>query len=245
MTSTLRRSLVALAIVALALAVGSWLRGELGLELDVASLREFAQGLGPAAPILFVGLVAFRAALALPSQVVLIAAGLCFGTGIGTLVGGTGLLISGLGLFCLARYAGRDVVEERLGQRFARLLDLAGRRAGALALALGSSYPIAPLSPIQAAAGLTPMSVMLFLVAAFAGALARAAAFAFFGNALMESSLSAILYATLAFAAFLLAPLMLPRGRAWARQWIEEVGVEVEGPSHRDDHTGRPSTSDR
>jgi uncharacterized membrane protein YdjX (TVP38/TMEM64 family) len=214
MTSTLRRSLVALAIVALALAVGSWLRGELGLELDVASLREFAQGLGPAAPILFVGLVAFRAALALPSQVVLIAAGLCFGTGIGTLVGGTGL-------------------------------DLAGRRAGALALALGSSYPIAPLSPIQAAAGLTPMSVMLFLVAAFAGALARAAAFAFFGNALMESSLSAILYATLAFAAFLLAPLMLPRGRAWARQWIEEVGVEVEGPSHRDDHTGRPSTSDR
>jgi uncharacterized membrane protein YdjX (TVP38/TMEM64 family) len=239
MTSTLRRSLVALAIVALALAVGSWLRGELGLELDVASLREFAQGLGPAAPILFVGLVAFRAALALPSQVVLIAAGLCFGTGIGTLVGGTGLLISGLGLFCLARYAGRDVVEERLGQRFARLLDLAGRRAGALALALGSSYPIAPLSPIQAAAGLTPMSVPLFLVAAFAGALVRAAAFAFFGNALMESSLSAILYAMLAFVAFLLAPLTLPRGRTWARQWLEEVGVEVEGPGGQGDHASR------
>jgi uncharacterized membrane protein YdjX (TVP38/TMEM64 family) len=113
---------------------------------------------------------------------------------------------------------------------------------GALALALGSGYPIAPLSPIQAAAGLTPMSVRLFLVAAFAGALARAAAFAFFGNALMESSLSAIFYATLAFAAFLLSPLTLPRGRAWARQWLEEVEVEIEGPGHRDDPADRPGT---
>jgi uncharacterized membrane protein YdjX (TVP38/TMEM64 family) len=214
-------------IVMLLLAAATALRRTLGLDLDVESVRAFADGLGPAAPVLFVALVAGRALLALPSQVVLIVAGLCFGTFVGALVGGTGLMLSGLALFLMARYAGRATIEQRLGPPFGRLLDLAGRRAGALALALGCAYPIAPLSPIQAAAGLTPMTVLLFVLGAFAGSFTRAATFAYFGDALVGSSLTGLVWATLAFLTILLIPLAFPRGRAWLREWARPDEVAV------------------
>jgi uncharacterized membrane protein YdjX (TVP38/TMEM64 family) len=217
-------------IVMLLFAAGTALRRTLGLDLDVESVRAFAEGLGPAAPILFVALVAGRAFLALPSQVVLIVAGLCFGTFVGALVGGCGLMISGLALFLMARYAGRAEIEQRLGPRFGRLLDLAGRRAGALALVLGCAYPIAPLSPIQAAAGLTPMTIPLFVVGAFTGSFVRAATFAYFGDAIVGSSLTALLGATLAFLTILLIPVTFPRGRAWLHEWAQSDEGASAGP---------------
>ena len=250
MLESLRRPLRIALIVAALLTASVWLRNALGLELDTESIRSFAADLGPAAPILFVGLVAGRSLLALPSQLVLIAAGLCFGTAVGTIVGGVGLTVSGFALFSMARYAGRQGVEDRLGPRFGRLLDLAGHRAGALALALGSGYPISPLSPIHAAAGLTPMTVSVFLTAALAGGLMRAAVFAFFGDAISASSSRGLVYASIALCAVLLTPLLFPKGRAWLSEWarpvdhtspegvagpagVEAVPVAIEAPLRR------------
>ncbi len=102
-------------------------------------MRAFAESLGPLAPLLFVLVVAARALLWLPSQVVLIAAGLCFGTGLGALVGGAGLMISGTFLFALARYAGRASVDQWVGGKLKALLDFATQRRGAVALALASA----------------------------------------------------------------------------------------------------------
>src|SRR5690606_11362416 len=112
--------------------------------------------------------------------------GLCFGTGLGALVGGAGLMMSGLFLFLLARYAGRESIEHRIGARGRTLLAFASRRQGALALALASGYPLSPLSPLQAGAGLTPMPLASFVLAAFAGGTVRASTYAFFGDAMLE-----------------------------------------------------------
>jgi len=215
MSPSLRRWLILGIVVVLVIAAGAQLRRSLGIDLDIESVRSFAEGLGTLGPLLFVGIVAMRSLLALPSQVVLIAAGLCFGTAVGTLVGGAGLMISGTGIFLGVRFAGRSQVEKRAESRFGRFLEASGHRAGAVAIALSSGYPISPLSPIHAAAGLTPMSVALFMLAALCGGLLRAAIFSYFGNALTESNRAAFVYMAIAMLTILTLPLCFAKGRTW------------------------------
>jgi len=217
MQESVRRPLFLIAVVAGVYVAGTFLRNELGIELDATSVREFVLGLGPLAPLLFVFLVTFRAFLGLPSQVVLIAAGLCFGTVLGSIVGGAGLMFSGLFLFGVARYAGRDVIEKRLGPRVKHILDFTTRRSGAAALALACGYPISPLSPIHAAAGWTPMPIPNFMVAAFVGGLIRSAVFAYFGDAMTEASWGALLAPLAVLVVALAIPLLFPAGREWLR----------------------------
>lgn len=189
----------------------------LGLELEVDSIRSLAEGMGPIAPLLFVLVVAGRALLWLPSQIVLVAAGLCFGTMMGTLVGGAGLMLSGLGLFLLARYAGRESFERRLGRRSRPLLDFGADRRGAIALALATGYPLVPLSPVQASAGLTAMPVASFVPAALVGGLVRASTYAFFGDAMIGLEAHRIAGALVIALGVLLLPLAFPGGRRWLR----------------------------
>lgn len=217
MSTTIRRLLILLAVLILLFVVGGWARERLGIALDVDSVRSFANDLGPLGPLLFVFVVAGRSLLWLPSQVVLIAAGLCFGTLVGSAVGGAGLMISGLFLFLVARYAGRDVVERQLGPRVQGLLDFTSRRTGAVAFALACGYPVSPLSPLQAAAGWTPMPVFNFVASAFVGGMMRAGIFAYFGDGLANASWSSLVAPLLVFALALALPLAFPRGRAWLR----------------------------
>ena len=235
MSPTLRRFLVAAlagsVLVALVFGFGGWARAQLGIELDIESVRTFAAGLGVAGPLLFVLLVAGRSFLALPSQVVLIAAGLCFGTFVGAIVGGTGLMLSGLALFLFARHAGREAVERRLGARGRHLLGFASRRSGAITLAIASGHPITPLSPIQAAAGLTPMQLASFVPAALIGGVVRAAIFASFGDALLHAGWSLSLYAAVLFLLVAAIPLAFPAGRTWLRE------IVTPRPGHATDST--------
>lgn len=215
MSPSLRRWIIVGLIAVAFLSFGAQLRTSLGIDLDVESVRAFAEGLGPLGPILFIGVVALRSVLALPSQVVLTAAGLCFGTAVGTLVGASGLMLSGLGIFLGVRYAGREAVENRLGSRVGRLLDASGHRAGAVALALGSGYPISPLSAIHAAAGLTPMAIGVFVLAAFLGGLLRASIFSYFGNAITDWNRTGFAYSAIALLLILGMPFCFKSGRAW------------------------------
>jgi uncharacterized membrane protein YdjX (TVP38/TMEM64 family) len=225
MQSVARRILVVVTFVALLALLGGWTRSQLGIQLEVESVRRFAESLGPAGPILFVLLVAGRGALALPSQIVLIAAGLCFGTLVGTIIGGLGLMLSGLMLFLLTRYAGRETVDRRIGLRGRRLLDLATKRSGAFALTFVCGYPIAPLSPMQAAAGLTPMPILYFVTAAFVGGSIRALIFAYFGDALIDADWMNLVLATATFVLVMFLPLAFPRGRTWLREILDPAST--------------------
>lgn len=236
MSTPQRRLLISAIILTAIIGGGAWTRSRLGIEFDVESVRAFAEGLGTLGPVLFVGVVAGRSLLALPSQIVLIAAGLCFGTAVGTLVGGTGLMLSGLLLFMIARYAGRQWVEERLSPRGHRLLGYMTQRSGAVTLALACGYPITPLSPIQMAAGLTPMPVANFIVAAFLGGAMRASVFAYFGNTLADFSLTSLAYATGLFVVAIGMPLLLPSGRAWL---VEVFAAQPVDDVVSPDETGR------
>lgn len=225
-----KRLLVVSAAVVLVYAAGTAIRASLGITFDAASLRDRMLELGPAAPLLFVVVVAARSLLGLPSQIVLVAAGLCFGTVVGSVVGGAGLTLSGLALFAGARYAGRDVIERRLGDRVGGVLDLTRRRSGVVFFAFAFGYPISPLSPLQAAAGWTRMSTAGFVVAAMLGGMLRAAIFAGFGDALIAASGRALLAPLALLAAALALPLTTAAGRAWLRDLFGR-GVSTFDPS--------------
>ena len=211
----------ALVAVAALLGVAFFARTQLGISWDLDGLRAFVEGLGAWGPLAFVGVVTFRTVLFVPSQLALIAGGICFGTIEGTLYGALGLLASGLVVFLLTRWLGADVVRSRVPAAAQRALAAAGSRGGAVLVAIGTGYPVGNVTGYHAAAALTPMRLDVFVLAVALGSLLRAWTYAFFGNAILERStgeLIAIAAAVGVGAALL--PLLHPRVRGWAReQW--------------------------
>jgi len=211
-----------LALLLLAALVGGalWARKSLGLEWSVEGVRNLVDGLGIWGPIGFVLLVAFRTPLLMPSQLVLTAAGLCFGTLEGATYGALGLLLSGLFAFGVTRWLGAEALRSRVPRGLRRTLEAGGTRGGAALVTLATAYPVGPATLVQATAALTSMSWAAFVVAAGAGATVRATTYAYFGSSLIEGRwVHASVAAGLLVLAFL--PLAHPRARGWLRRQFE------------------------
>lgn len=205
--------------VVAALLGGAWLaRTQLGIRWELDALREFVTGLGLWGPVALVGIIAFRPVLLVPSQLALLAGGLCFGTLLGTAYGALGLTSSGLLVFGLTRWLGAEAVRTRVPAALQRALGAAGSRWGAVLVAVGNGYPVGTVTAYHAAAALTPMPLAVFALAVGAGSLLRAWTYAFFGNAILERGTGELLTIAGAIAAAaLLLPLLHPRVRAFAR----------------------------
>jgi uncharacterized membrane protein YdjX (TVP38/TMEM64 family) len=209
----------ALAALALLLGVAWFARTRLGISWDLDALRALVDGLGVWGPAAFVAVVTFRTVLFVPSQLALIAGGICFGTTGGTLFGALGLLASGLLVFTLTRWLGADAVRSRVPAAVQRALAAAGSRGGAVLVGIGTGYPVGNVTGYHAAAALTPMRVDVFTVAVGLGSLGRAWTYAFFGNAILErSSAELVAIAVGVGLATALLPLLHPRVRGWARE---------------------------
>jgi len=211
------RRRIATALFGAALVIGAvWIaRTALGLELDPESIRSSVSRMGVWAPIAFVVLVALRIPLGLPSQIVLIGGGLAFGTLSGSLYGALGLTVCAVVIFLLARSTGREALERRFPERLRGLFDIAASPLGGLFVALGTGYPIGPISAYHAVSGVTGMGLPVFVPAAAAGSLIRALIFTFFGSSLVSGELDRPLFAVLALSAAALMPLLFARPRAW------------------------------
>ncbi|MDE0886476.1 MAG: VTT domain-containing protein [Myxococcota bacterium] len=209
-------------------ALGIFVRGRLGIGLDPESIREWVLAMGPIAPVICVALVAGRSFVGLPSQVVLVVAGLCFGFAWGTLYGALGLEISGLITFQLSRMAGRDAVHRAIPDRIRPLIQRAGERPGALFVTLATGYPIGVLTAYHALAGVTPMKLGVFTLALGLGAIPRAATYAYFGNSLMAGELKLVLIATGVILALLALPLLFPSGRRFLKRVVLGKGAADE-----------------
>lgn len=190
-------------------------RRTLGLEFDPGSLQQVVSEMGVWGPLVYVGIVAFRVPLGLPSQLVLVGGGLVFGTLTATLCGALGLTLSAIALFLVARVTGRASIEARVPPRMRPVLDLAETRLGALFLALGTAYPFGPITMYHLLAGVTGMGLAVFVVAVGVGALGRAALFSYFGSRLVEGGVWGVLQAGALLAVAIALPLGVPRSRRW------------------------------
>jgi uncharacterized membrane protein YdjX (TVP38/TMEM64 family) len=229
-----RSRLVKLAVAtALVVVVCLALRRTLGLEFDPASLRRAVEGMGVWAPLVYIGVVAFRVPLGLPSQLVLVGGGLVFGTAAGTLYGAIGIVLSALVLFLASRWAGRDALEARLPRRLRPILEIAASPVGAVFMAVGTGYPLGPITMYHLVGGVTGMPLPLFAVAVVVGGTIRAATFAFFGSSLLAGEFDLLLRATGVLILSALAPLAFARPRAWLLQAIGS-GARDRAPSGGD-----------
>lgn len=211
------------------LALGRVFSTRLGIEWNPTSVRELVADLGAWGPILFVGLVTFRQIILIPSQILLVAGGLCFGVALGTVYGALGLVLSGTMLFLIARYAGKEAILARIPAELRPVIDAAGRRAGPALIALGTGYPVGPLSAYHAGAGLTTISLGVFMAAVAVGGLVRGLVYTYFGSALVQGMGRTLLVAGVLLLLAALLPLASPR----ARRWVLGPTVPASGAGER------------
>lgn len=213
------------------LLAGAWAgRSALGIEWSLESLRELVAGLGVWGPAVFVILLALRSVLFIPSQLLLIGAGVCFGLAAGTLYGAIGVTLSAALAFALARWLGREAILSQIPPRFRGILEGAGVGGTAAVVFIGTAYPVGPVSAYHAAAALTGMPAWSFVAAVFPGAAIRAGVYSAFGSRLGDGDLRGVLLA--GGALLLLAlPLALPRPRRWI---FEVLGFSGRGEREGD-----------
>jgi uncharacterized membrane protein YdjX (TVP38/TMEM64 family) len=228
-----RRQSSAAVVVALLMGAALLARTQLELRWELDALRAFVTGLGFWGPVALVGIIAFRPVLLVPSQLALIAGGICFGTLPGTAYGALGLSASGVMVFGLTRWLGAEAVRTRVPAALQRALAAAGSRWGAVLVAVGNGYPVGTVTAYHAAAALTPMRLAVFTLAVGVGSLLRAWTYAFFGNAMLERSTAELVASAAAVAAAaLLLPLLHPRARAFARaRWRALSGRARSAPN--------------
>jgi uncharacterized membrane protein YdjX (TVP38/TMEM64 family) len=206
-----------------ALAVGAyWARTAFGVEWTPASLREVVQRAGIWGPIVFILLLTLRPILVIPSQLLLISAGICFGTLEGAVYAAVGITLGGVAAFGLTRWLGRDAVLARMPSGLRSTLEN-GRSAPALGiLFLGTAYPIGPVIWFSVGAALTGIALPSFVVTLFAGGFVRAATYTYFGSSLVDADLYEMVLGALAIGAVAMLPLLHPRLRAQIWRLLRE-----------------------
>jgi uncharacterized membrane protein YdjX (TVP38/TMEM64 family) len=176
--------LAVLAVFAASLLAGWLVRGALGLELSTDSLQALVKSMGWKAPAIFLGLLTFRQFIFLPAIVILPVGGLCFGTTAGTILGATGIVLSALITFAIARKVGGAWLRETFGAHY-QWLEGHVERAGPPAVALVTAHPTGPMAAFFWAAGFSSMALLPFALAVTAGGSIRALAYSFFGSTLL------------------------------------------------------------
>ena len=174
-----------------AIAVGGvgfyWLHFGSSVVWTQVGFQSYVAELGALGPAILVGAMAMRPFLGLPSGLILLTAGLLFGTVVGTFYGALGGTLGAVIAFGVARALGRDAVQRRIGGRLAAFDDYLTRR-GPPWLAAYTAIPVSLLSPVYFTAGVTRMRAAPFTLAIAIGFVPRAGLYTFLGNTLREPS---------------------------------------------------------
>jgi uncharacterized membrane protein YdjX (TVP38/TMEM64 family) len=191
---------------------GHLLRTHLGITPSVEGFQVWARELGWHAPVAFLGLVTARQLLLLPAALLLTAGGVVFGSGLGTALGGTGIICSALVNFALARHLGPSIWPGRIGEQIRRWSS--HRQAPLLAfVAFVTAHPIGPMVLGQWTAGCSALRTSRFLAVIAPTSYLRAATLATFGASLPEWGSPRSIAMTLLVAAAIILPLASPAVR--------------------------------
>lgn len=197
--------------------IAGWaVRHQLGLELSTHSLQALVASMGWKAPALFLGLLTFRQFIFLPAIVILPVGGLCFGTTLGTVLGATGIVLSALITFAIARRVGGQWLRNIFGQRYV-WLEGHIEKAGPPVIGLVTAHPTGPMSAFFWGAGFSSMALLPFAAAVTAGGSIRALAYSFFGSTLLVPGSPQFYAAATVLALAAAAPFAHPGVRAWLR----------------------------
>ena len=159
----------------------AWWSGHRSALLALQAHHPWALGLGLFAAITLLS------ALALPGNAALaLAAGLCFGGLLGTVLVVLGSTVGATLAFLAARHWWRDPVRRRWGRQLAQV-QAAVSRDGSYYLFSLRVVPVIPYPVVNPLMGLTTMPVAQFFSVSLLGMLAGSAAYAYAGSALAQA----------------------------------------------------------
>lgn len=172
----------------IALLVGAWLLLQ-ALGVDVADLsperiRQFVLSFGVWAPAVYLAGYG-QPIVPLPASVMLVAAGLAFGTGWGMAAALAGSMIRACGAFLLARRLGREAIARLLHGHIARL-DESISRNGLVAVLLIRLVSGLPYDVQNYSLGFTKVAFGPYVLGTLLGISPLCFAFVFFGHALTD-----------------------------------------------------------
>ena len=144
-------------------------------------VRDWVDGAGAAAPLVFIVASAGLICALFPSPVLAGASGLLFGTALGFPITLTAATLGASCAFLISRRVGFGPVEELAGPRVRRIRDWIGRR-GFVAVLYARIVPGMPFTLVNYAAGLTPLRLSVFAGATALGAAPRAFAYTALGG---------------------------------------------------------------
>jgi len=220
-----RRSIV-LIVVSLIVAVAAIVTIRLMVDWEVQAPRVTAtvQGLGPAAPLLFMAAMAVGIVVCVPIVITVGIGSLAFGHLGGALYSLAGLVVGTAGAFLIGRYALRRFGTWILDRRVPVFRVLASRRGPLAALGLRLVFPFAPA--VDYAVGATAMSLRDYLLGSLVALLPRIFALSFFFDLVTRSDWLAITSSVPALLVLLLMSLLRGLGLVVLTRLVRQSTIQ-------------------
>ena len=146
-------------------------------------MRDWVDGYGAAGPLVFVAVSSCLTVVLFPGPLLAGAAGLLFGTALGTATAICAATLGATLAFSISRWIAHDAVEEMAPPRVQALRAWVGER-GFLSVLYARLAPGVPYNLVNYAAGLTPVRLRDFVLATAIGCSPRAFAYAALGGSL-------------------------------------------------------------
>lgn len=182
----IRKNLVPILLLGLLIGLCLWL----GSLVTPQQLQEAVSRCGNWATLAYIGLFALLPAFFFPVAVLALAGGLLFGLVWGSLYTFLGSILNCTLMFLLARYAGREKVEQLMERKLSPLwqnrLQNLNSSGGFLLLIVLRLIPAVPYNLINYAFGLTAMSYRTYILASAIGIIPGTLAFINIGDKALD-----------------------------------------------------------
>jgi len=155
-------------------------------QFDPAALQGWIEGMGFAAPLVFMALYAAATVLFLPGSVLTLAGGALFGPVLGTFYNLTGATIGATLAFLVARYLASGWVAKKTGGRLKQLIE-GVEHEGWRFVAFTRLVPLFPFNLLNYALGLTRIKLSHYIIATYVCMLPGAFAYTYLGYAGREA----------------------------------------------------------
>lgn len=182
-------------------------------SLSAQRLRDDIESFGVAAPLAYIVVSSLLTVVLFPGPLLSAAAGLLFGTALGTPVAIVSATLGAVLAFGLSRWWAHDAVEHLAGDRLNALRAWVGRR-GFLSVLYARIAPGVPYSLVNYAAGLTPIRLRSFAAATAVGCAPRAFAYVALGGSFGDFGSPETIAAVVVLVAMAVGGLVLARSGA-------------------------------
>jgi len=136
---------------------------------------------------LFIGVMAIQGLLVpIPSELVLLSAGIIWGFWIGGIMGIIGSMAAGLLCYYIAYKGGRPLAEKFVGESALNMADHFIEKYGTAAILIARLLPFVAFDPISYISGVLKYPIKKYTLATFIGSIPRAFFFAFLGASLIS-----------------------------------------------------------